>query len=317
MDKAKAIKMERSFLKSDNFILVAILIGIIVFFTTQSGVFLTPANGVNVLTQVTEIGMISIGMTFVLISGGMDLSVGSVVGISGAVLGLTFNAGLNIWLCVLIVLGVGLLCGCLNGVLIAKLNNMPIFVSLGTMIFLRGMIFALTEGRPVSGFPKEFFFLGQGTIGPVPFNVIVLALMFFGGYFLLRHTWIGRYAYGMGNNDGAMRYTGINVASFRFKTYLVNSFIASLASVFMVSRLASAEANMGYNMELDVLAAVLLGGTDIFGGKGNMIGTILGVMVIRVLRNGLNLMGVPSLYQIVILGILIIVAVGRQRHVSE
>ncbi|WP_408011235.1 ABC transporter permease [Pseudalkalibacillus sp. A8] len=301
-----------SFRINTIFILTILLIGLIIFFSTQSPYFLTKLNLFNILIQVTTIGLIAIPMTFIIISGAMDLSVGSILGLSAVALGVLFQSGVNIWLSVLVAIIVGALAGSLNGLLIARYKMQAIVVTIGTLVMFRGLVYIITEGKPISGYPDAFYFLGQGTLFGLPFNVIVMVLLFGLAYFIIRKTRIGRYTYALGNNEEAVRYSGINVTKIRFLTFLMSGVFAAIAGIFYVSRYASAQANAGEGIELDVITAVLIGGTHIFGGKGSLVGTFLGVLIIGTLRNGLNLMGVSVLFQTVILGVLILIAVSRQ-----
>jgi ribose transport system permease protein len=293
-------------------ILAILLVGLMVFFSSQTPFFLTTNNLLNILIQVSEIGLIAIPMTFIIISGAMDLSVGSILGLSAASMAFAFQGGIDIWLSVLIGLLVGVLAGALNGYLVARFKMQAIVVTIGSLVMLRGFVYVLTEGRPISGYPMSFYFLGQGSIGWIPFNVLVMISMFILFYIILNRTEYGRYIYALGNNEEAVRFSGINVVKIRFITFLLSGFFAALAGIFQVSRFASAEANLGEGIELDVITAVLIGGTHIFGGKGSIVGTFLGILIIGVLRNGLNLMGVSVLFQTVILGVLILIAVGKQ-----
>ncbi|UOQ86996.1 ABC transporter permease [Gracilibacillus salinarum] len=303
-----------SLVSNQIFILVVLLFVLCAFFNTQSPYFLTQGNVFNISTQIVEIGLIAIPMTYVIISGNMDLSVGSIMGLSAVALGMFHNmAGLNIWLSVLLALLVGLLCGTFNAFLISKLKMQAIVVTIGSMVMLRGVIYVLTEGRPISGYPSEFYFLGQGQLLGVPFNTLILVGFFLLAYYIIRFTRFGRYTYGLGNNEDAVYYSGINQTNVRFTILTINGLFAGLAGVFLVSRLATAEATTGNGIELSVITAVLIGGTHIFGGRGSLGGTMIGVLIIGVLNNGLNLMGVSSLFQMVILGLFILIAVSRQK----
>jgi ribose transport system permease protein len=292
--------------------LAILLIAFLVFFHTQSTFFLTKVNISNILIQVTTIGFIAIPMTFIIISGAMDLSVGSILGISGVTLGISFQSGFNIWICVILAILIGALAGSLNGLLIAKFKMQAIVVTIGTLVTLRGLVYIITEGKPISGYPESFYFLGQGTVLGLPFNVIVMVILFAIAYLIIKKTRIGRYTYALGNNEEAVRYSGINVVRIRFMTFLMSGVFAAISGIFYVSRYASAQADSGDGIELDVITAVLIGGTHIFGGKGSLLGTFLGILLIGTLRNGLNLMGVSVLFQTMILGVLILIAVGRQ-----
>ncbi len=293
-------------------ILSSLLVILLIFFSTQSQYFLTKVNLFNILIQVTTIGLIAIPMTFIIISGAMDLSVGSILGLSAVTLGFLFQQGVNIWICAIAAILIGALAGSLNGLLIARFKMQAIVVTIGTLVMLRGIVYIITKGKPISGYPEAFYFLGQGTIFGIPVNVITMFVLFTLAYIVIKKTRMGRYVYALGNNEETVRYSGINVVKVRFITFLMSGIFAGLAGVFYVSRYASAQATAGDGIELDVITAVLIGGTHIFGGRGSLIGTLLGVLVIGTLRNGLNLMGVSVLFQTVILGVLILIAVSRQ-----
>ncbi|HUC94270.1 MAG TPA: ABC transporter permease [Paenibacillus sp.] len=293
--------------------LLLLFAAMLVFFSTRSPYFLTFNNFMNVLNQMVEVGLIAIPMTLVIISGAMDLSVGAILGLSAVSLGLAYESGMNIWLSVIVALLVGSLCGSVNGYLIARHRMQAIIVTIGMLVMLRGMIYVLNKGRPISGYPEPFYFLGQHAIAGIPVNAIFLIVMFLIATFAMRRTRFGTYVYGLGNNEEAVRYSGIPVVRIRFTLFVLSGLFSAMAGVFLVSRLASAEATSGTNIELDVITATLIGGTHIFGGRGSLTGTFMGLLIIVFLRNGLNLMGVSVLYQSVILGILILIAVGKQK----
>lgn len=299
-------------LKSDTFVLTAILILMLLFFSIQSPYFMNAANIMNVLKQISEVAIVALPLTIIVVSGAMDLSVGSIVGLSAITFALCFRSGFPLAAGVVLAFIVGGVCGLLNGFFVAKLKMMPIMVSIGTMSLFRGIVYGITKARPISGFPESFFKLGQGSIIGIPVNILLVVLLYAGGMFLLDKTIIGRYVYNMGNNENAVVYSGIDVCKIRLALYAGEGLLCALAGLCYVSRLGSAETTLGVNMELEVLTAVLLGGTHIFGGKGKLSGTLLGVLIIGVLRNGLNLMGVSALYQMVVIGILILFAVSRQ-----
>ncbi|WP_314002632.1 ABC transporter permease [uncultured Paenibacillus sp.] len=293
--------------------LLLLFAAMLVFFSTRSPYFLTFNNFMNVLNQMVEVGLIAIPMTLVIISGAMDLSVGAILGLSAVSLGLAYESGMNIWLSIIVALLVGSLCGSVNGYLIARHRMQAIIVTIGMLVMLRGIIYVLNEGRPISGYPEPFYFLGQHAIAGIPVNAIFLIVMFLIATFAMRRTRFGTYVYGLGNNEEAVRYSGVPVVRIRFTLFVLSGLFSAMAGVFLVSRLASAEATSGTNIELDVITATLIGGTHIFGGRGSLTGTFMGLLIIVFLRNGLNLMGVSVLYQSVILGILILIAVGKQK----
>ncbi|MFC3745275.1 ABC transporter permease [Paenibacillus sp. GCM10012306] len=300
--------------KSNKMLVQSLLfIFILVFFSIQSPYFLSFTNFMNVLNQMVEVGLIAIPMTMIIISGAMDLSVGSILAFSAVCMGLAFQGGLNIWLSVIIGLLAGLACGAVNGYLIARHRMQAIVVTIGMLVMLRGLVYVLNEGRPISGYPDAFYFLGQQYFWGVPFNAIFLAVMFLIANFVMKKTRFSLYVYGIGNNEETVHYSGISVVRTRFILFMISGLFSALAGVFLVSRLASAEATSGTNIELDVITATLIGGTHIFGGRGSLAGTFLGLLIIVFLRNGLNLLGVSVLYQSVILGILLLIAVGKQK----
>lgn len=307
----KGIKVKQV-LKSDTFALGAIFLLLFLFFSFKSPYFLNLGNMFNVLRQVTEVAIVALPLTLIVVSGAMDLSVGSIVGLSAIALAICFERGLPMWVGAIVAFMVGSLCGALNGFFVSKLKMMPIMVTIGTMSLFRGIVYGITNARPISGFPQSFFVLGQGDVLGIPINVLIVAVLYIIGIFLLNKTVLGRYIYSMGNNEGTVLYSGVPVAKIRMLLYISEGILCALAGICYVSRLGSAETTLGLNMELDVLTAVLLGGTNIFGGKGKLTGTILGVLIIGILRNGLNLLGISSLYQMVVIGILILVAVSRQ-----
>lgn len=302
-----------SFKENKLLVQLLLLLFIIVLFSILSPYFLSVTNFMNVFNQMVEVGLIAIPMTMIVISGAMDLSVGSILGFSAVCLGVAFEQGLNIWLSVLVALLAGLLCGAVNGYLIARHRMQAIVVTIGMLVMLRGLVYVINEGRPISGYPDAFYFLGQQYIGGIPFNAIFLAVMFVLANFVMRKTRFSTYVYGIGNNEEAVRYSGVSVVRTRFILFLLSGLFSALAGVFLVSRLASAEATSGTNIELDVLTATLIGGTHIFGGRGSLSGTFIGLLIIVFLRNGLNLLGVSVLYQAVILGALLLIAVGNKK----
>ncbi|WP_018753948.1 ABC transporter permease [Paenibacillus sanguinis] len=294
-----------------------LLLFILVLFSFLSPYFLSVTNFMNVLNQMVEVGLIAIPMTLIIISGAMDLSVGSILAFSAVAMGIGFENGLNIWVCVLIGLIAGLVCGAINGYLIAKFRMQAIVVTIGMLVMLRGLVYVMNEGRPISGFPDSFYFLGQQYIAGIPFNFIVLVILFLIANFFMNKTRFGSYVYGIGNNEEVVRYSGISVTRIRFVLFMLSGLFSAIAGVFLVSRLASAEATSGTNIELDVITATLIGGTHIFGGRGSLTGTFVGLLIIVFLRNGLNLLGVSVLYQAVILGALLLLAVSNKKFSGE
>lgn len=310
MSKIKAILKENHDMKK-YILLVVIIIALCTIFTAKSEYFATPGNIRNIASQISEIGIIAVAMSFSIISGNVDLSIGSILGLSAILAGMLMQAGVPIALAIILVLIAGALLGSINGYLVGFLNMQGIVVSIGTMVGIRGICFVVTNGIPVSGFPDAFYVLGNGSFLGMPLSFLVMIVLFIIAYFVLTRSKIGLYDYAIGNNQEAAYYSGINVKTFKFNLMAFNGMMSALAAVFLLSRLGSAEATLGQGYDLDIITAVLIGGISIFGGKGNVVGTFLGLLIIGILRNGLNLMGVSVIYQSVILGALIILTVAQ------
>lgn len=295
----------------------ALLIGIIaiefILFGVAAPYFLTVGNFFNILRQVSEIGMISIPLTFLLLSGHMDLSVGSIVGVCGVVTGMILRAGGSIPLALLAGIAAGTAVGFLNGLIVGKLNIQAVVVTIGTQVLFRGLCYILTSGRAVSGYPAAFFALGTGDVFGIPISVIVLLIMYAVAWFVLERSWFGRYVLAIGNNQNTTRYSGVRVDWMKIALFTLCGALTAVASVFLISRLSSAEATLGSGYELDIITAALIGGIDINGGSGKLQGTFLGILIIGILRNGLNMMGLSVIYQSIILGVLLLVAVADVR----
>ena len=291
----------------------ALLIGIIavefLLFGFLAPYFLTMGNLLNILRQISEIGMISIPLTFLLLSGHMDLSVGSIVGVCGIVCGMILRAGQPIVLAVLAGIAAGAAVGFVNGVIVGKLKIQAVVVTIGTQVMFRGLCYIMTSGRAVSGYPLSFFVLGNGDILGLPISVLVLAICYIGAWFILERTYFGRYILAIGNNQNTTRYSGIRVDRMKMLLFTFCGVMTAIASVFLISRLSSAEATLGSGYELDIITAALIGGIDINGGSGKLQGTFLGILIIGILRNGLNLMGVDANWQLIAKGLMILFAI--------
>ena len=291
-------------------LLAGIIAGEFLLFGVAAPYFLTVGNLFNVLRQVSEIGMISIPLTFLLLSGHMDLSVGSIVGVCGVSTGMILRAGGSIPLALLAGIAAGTAVGFLNGLIVGKLKIQAVVVTIGTQVLFRGLCYILTSGRAVSGYPAAFFTLGTGDVLGVPISVIVLLVMYAAAWLVLEKSWFGRYVLAIGNNQNTARYSGIRVDRMKIALFTLCGALTAVASAFLISRLSSAEATLGSGYELDIITAALIGGIDINGGSGKLQGTFLGILIIGILRNGLNMMGLSVIYQSIILGALLLVAVA-------
>jgi ribose transport system permease protein len=271
--------------------------------------FLTVSNLLNVLEQTAINAVVAVGMTFVIVSGGIDLSVGSVLALAGIALGRALEAGLPVPVAIAIALAVGLACGLANGLLVTFGRLPPFIATLGMMSVARGGALMLAEGRPISGFGPGFRALATGRILMVPAPVAITGLIYAMAYFVLTRTVFGRATYAIGGNEEAARLSGVRVRVHKPAVYGVAGLTAGAAAVILTARLNSAQPTAGIMYELDAIAATVIGGTSLLGGEGSLVGTLIGALIMGVLRNGLNLLNVSSFFQQVVIGIVIIGAV--------
>lgn len=285
------------------------LIGLVIILWILTPYFLTISNLLNVAQQTSINAIIAVGMTFVIITAGIDLSVGSLVAFSGVVLASVLRAGVPVPLAILVGLGMGLLCGLVNGLLITHGRLPPFISTLGMMSVARGAALLYTQGRPISGFSKEFRYLATGEIFHIPSPVIIMAAVYIIGHFILTRTKLGRYAYAIGGNEEAAILSGVNVKFYKTMVYGLCGMLSGLAAIILTARLNSAQPIAGIMYELDAIAATVIGGTSLMGGEGRVIGTLIGALIMGVLRNGLNLLGISSFIQQTVIGSVIIIAV--------
>ncbi|PIC70868.1 ribose ABC transporter permease [Sporosarcina sp. P18a] len=291
------------------------LLLIVVIISIMSPSFLTMNNLFNVLRQVSINALIAFGMTFVILTGGIDLSVGSILALTGAVTAGMMSGGMDPILAMLLGVLLGVLLGAINGLIIAKGKVAPFIATLATMTIFRGLTLVYTEGRPISGLGDSFTFqmLGKGYIFGIPVPVITMAISFAVLYFILKKTTFGRRVYAVGGNEEASRLSGINVDRVKIYVYSLAGGLTAIAALILTSRLNSAQPTAGNMFELDAIAAVVLGGTSLTGGRGWIVGTLIGALIIGVLNNGLNLIGVSSFFQQVVKGAVILIAVLLDR----
>jgi ribose transport system permease protein len=271
--------------------------------------FFTVANLLNVAQQTVINAIIAVGMTFVIISGGIDLSVGSILAFAGVVMAHALRLGWPLPLAILAGVAVGAGCGLVNGLLIAYGRLPPFIATLGMMSVARGGALLATDGRPVSGFGEGFRWLATGQVAAVPVPVLVMLLVYAAAHFALQRTKFGRYTYAIGGNEEASLLSGVPVRLYKIGIYVVGGALAALSAVILTARLNSAQPIAGLNYELDAIAAAVIGGTSLMGGQGSVVGTLVGALIMGVLRNGLNLLGVSSFIQQVVIGGVIIAAV--------
>ena len=271
----------------------------------------------NILRQTSVNAVIAAGMTFVILTGGIDLSVGSILGISGAVCASILVSGQNVVIAVLAALVVGAVVGFLNGFIISKGKLQPFIATLATMTVLKGLTLVYTNGNPITLGSNElamsFGKIGGGTILGIPTPAMIMILVFMVCYYILHNTKMGRYTYALGSNEEATKLSGLNTDKIKIWVYTISGILASIAGIIITSRLYSAQPTAGSGYELDAIAAVVLGGTSLNGGKGKITGTIIGALIIGVLSNALNILDVSSYYQTMVKGAVILLAVLLDR----
>jgi ribose/xylose/arabinose/galactoside ABC-type transport system permease subunit len=299
--------------KSELGIAVPLLL-LIVIVGVVNPVFFNVDNIINVLRQSSFTFIIGVAMTFVLVGGGLDLSVGSVLALGGVISGLALLAGVPIWISVALGVLAGVVVGLFNGIVVAMFKIPSLIVTLGMMYFARGVVQVLTRGNPVYPLPEAFNFLGQGFIAGVPVVVIAAAVLGIFGHVVLTQTAYGRSVFALGGNRETARLSGINVQRVTIWVYVVCGAASGLTGVLTAARLASALSNAGSGMELQVIAGCIIGGTSMFGGSGSILGTLIGVAFMNIIANGMVLMKISVYYQSMVIGAIIILAVGIDQY---
>lgn len=287
------------------------LILLIVVISIMNSAFLDLSNLLNLLRQVSINGLIAFGMTFVILTGGIDLSVGSILALSSAFTAILITSGLDPIVALIIgVLG-GFLLGVFNGVLVTFGSMAPFIATLATMTIFRGLTLVVTDGNPITNLGDSYMFqlFGKGYFFGIPVPAVTMIIVFIILAIILQKTTFGRHTYAIGGNEVASKISGIKVNRVKILIYGISGLMSALAGAILTSRLNSAQPTAGTSYELDAIAAVVLGGTSLTGGKGRIVGTLIGVLIIGVLNNGLNLLGVSSFYQQVVKGIVILIAV--------
>ncbi|SDJ38297.1 ABC transporter permease [Paenibacillus naphthalenovorans] len=290
-------------------IYAAFLLLVIILSITSSS-FLTVQNIFNILRQASISGIIAVGMTFVIIRGGIDLSVGSILAFS-AVVASSFAQGDAYPLIVPVALGLlaGLLLGGINGIIISRWNVAPFIVTLGMMTAARGLTMVYTDGRPIINLNDSYNRMGGGYVAGIPIPVLIFILVILLGIFILHITKFGRHVYAAGGNEHAARLSGVNVNYVQVAVYAISGLAAGLAGILLSSRVMTGSPVLGIGYELDAIAAVVIGGTSLAGGRGTIVGTVIGVLIIGIMNNGLDLLNVSSYYQQIVKGVIIVLAV--------
>jgi len=282
-----------------------------IFFAVYAPQFLSLPNLINIALSIAITGILAVGMTAVILTGGIDLSVGSVAALAGIVAAMTAASGAPgaLVLAVLAALGVGLAVGAFNGLMVARFRVPPFVTTLAMLTICRGLAFVITEGRSISDLPPGFGLFGRELFLRVPVPVWLMLLVFAAGWFVLKRMTFGRYVYAVGGNREAAFLAGVNIKGVTMLVYVLNGLLVGLAGLVLASRLGAGVPNAGNQYELDVIAAVVVGGTSLNGGRGSVIATLWGAVFIGVLNNGLNLANVDPYVQKIALGIVILLAV--------
>lgn len=282
-----------------------------VFFSIMSSNFLTMRNLLNVAKQVAVFGIASVGMTYVILLGGIDLATGSVISFINIVAAyIMVNLGWHPVIAVIISLAVSTAIGFLNGIIIAEIKMPPLIVTFASQTIFAGLAYIICKGTPISRFPESFLTIGQGYVGPVPVPVILMVICFAIGAFILDKTFFGRYFYALGGNEEAAELSGIQVKKVKCLVYSLSGLFAGIAGLVMLARANTGQPNAGLGYEFDVITCVVLGGVSVNGGSGKMSNVIAGVLIIGVLSNGMVLLNISSYMQMVIKGIILLLAVG-------
>ncbi len=300
---------KKSIFSNSEFIVFIGLLGIGAFFSFASPVFLTSFNLLNIILQSSTQGVIAIGMTFVILTGGIDLSVGSVVALSGVLMALMLHAHIPVALVILIALLFGVGVGFFSGFSITKIKMAPFIVTLAVMAMARGLTMVLSDGKTIFSFPDSFNYFGSGKIGPISVTIIIFLVYALIAEIILRYTVLGRNIYAVGSNIRAAALSGIKTDWILNFVYVVSGISCVIAGIILTGRLDAAMPTAATGYELDAIASVIIGGASLNGGKGTIIGTIIGVLLIGVINNGMNLLNVPPFWQSFIKGAVIFIAV--------
>ncbi|MFB9758338.1 ABC transporter permease [Ectobacillus funiculus] len=292
---------------------IVILVLMCVVLSMLTSNFLEVNNLLNVLKQISIIAILAAGMTFVILTGGIDLSVGSTVALSGVISVMLSQQGVNAMIAMAAGVAIGVATGFVNGYLTAKVKLPAFIVTLGSFTYIRGLAYVISAGYPIVLTDPIFKFFGAGDIVGIPTPIFIMAFIYVITFFILKYTMFGRHVYAIGGNEEAASLTGIKVGATLIKVYVISGLLSGLAGVVLAGRLYSGQPTAGVGFELDAIAAVILGGTSFTGGVGTIRGTIIGALIMGVLSNGLTLLNVSYYWQLVIKGAVIILAVLLDR----
>lgn len=297
---------QKLLLSNKAFLMVIILFVVMTFL---SDVFLTKANLLNLLRQICANTIVALAFTFIIGSGHIDLSIGSIIGFVGVIVAmLIVQANVPIWIAIILGLAVGAATGVINALVISAFDLPPFVVTLAMQSLFRGLIYIITKLAPIVNLPQEFLFIGQGVVLGLPVPVIIMIIMIVIMYIVANRTMFGRYVIAMGGNKEATRASGISIVKTRVMIYVVMGLCSAISGIILTARVGSATIGAGDGMELDAISSVVIGGTSMTGGNVNIIGTVFGALIIGLCSNGMNLLGIQTNYQIISKGILILLA---------
>lgn len=293
----------------DRFGLPLVFVLLCVALGFSSEYFMTWRNWMDILRQTSINGILAVGMTYVILTRGIDLSVGSILAFSGLCSAMVAVQGYGLLAALSAGMFAGAVMGALNGFMVANLSIPPFVATLGMLSVGRGLTFILNDGSPVTDLPEAYLALGTGKLGPIGMPIVIFAIVALFFWLVLKYTTYGRYVYAVGGNEKSARTSGIGVRKVTFSVYVISGLLAGLAGIVLSARTTSALPQAGVSYELDAIAAVVIGGTSLSGGTGSIVGTLFGTLLIGVINNGLNLLGVSSYYQQVAKGLIIVFAV--------
>ncbi|QAT50311.1 ABC transporter permease [Caproiciproducens sp. NJN-50] len=286
-------------------------VALFIVFSCLSSDFLTSTNLLNITRQIAVLGVASVGMTYVILIGGIDLSAGSIITFVNIIAAyLMVNSGMNMWLAILISLIASTGIGFLNGFLVANLNIPSLIVTFASQTIFEGLAYIISNGMPIFGFPKSFATIGQGYLGFIPVPAIIMIVAFLIGGFLLNKTYFGRYFYALGGNEMASRMAGIRTKRVKYLIFSLSGLFAGIAGIIMLSRTNSGQPTAGKGYEFQIITAVALGGVSLAGGSGELSNVVAGVLIMGILKNGMVLLNVSEYVQMVVVGIILLLAVG-------
>lgn len=310
-------RLRDTFLTQEVILLLILIVGVLLL-ATQSDAFLTRANILNQGRFLAEIALIALPMTYIIITGGIDLSVGSIFGLAAIVLGYTWqNLGFPLEVAILVALVTGTICGFINGLFIVYVGIPPMITTLATLALYRGLAEGISQARSARGFDDWFYQLGQRDLFGIPTQLwlVIVSVIIFA--VILWRTPFGRGLYAIGNNELAARFSGLPVDLYKLVIYTMSGFMSGLAGYIFVSRVSTTRSDMGTGTELDVIAAVVLGGTSILGGTGSIMGTVIGVVLIQLLKNGLSLAGAKNDATVVVIGVVLILSILVNNYIQR